>query len=115
MKRKRALDTDSEARLAYRYGAAKSGAMLLDDDAVEHLDPELVAFDDFVVNGDRVAHAKIRDLAPARGLLERLDLRWCRHHPAPSLSPPSRLKRGGGIMHSGARSSMSRLTASVSG
>src|SRR6185369_6708945 len=60
VQREDALDSDVEAHLAHGERRAGAGAVLLNDDAAENLDAELVTLDDFVVDGHGVADAKVR-------------------------------------------------------
>src|SRR6185369_1546822 len=79
-----ALHPDVEAYLPDGEGRTDAGAVALDDDPLEHLDAELVAFDDLVVDGDSVADPEVRNIfADSRGLKgldfgERRDHVWAR-------------------------------------
>src|SRR4051812_11582273 len=68
MQRENALDTDVEAHLANGEGGASTSAVLLDDDAAENLNAELVTLDDLVVHGHGVTDAEVRQIrTEARG------------------------------------------------
>src|ERR1700734_4022249 len=68
MERERALDADAERVLPHREGLTRAGALPLDDDPLEHLDPLAGAFDDAKVNAYRVAGLEPRNLAELAAL-----------------------------------------------
>src|SRR5690606_2339738 len=57
------LDADAEAHLTHGERRAGTGAVTLDDQALEHLDARLVAFDDAIVDGNGVPDAELRQVA----------------------------------------------------
>jgi hypothetical protein len=65
-----ALDADVRADLADGEGAAGTRPVALDHDALEDLDALLVALDDLVVHPDRIADAKLGDIAAQLRLLD---------------------------------------------
>src|SRR5215471_11775669 len=73
VQRERALDSDAGRLLAHRERLAHSGALALDHDPFEHLDPLPVALDHLEVDGDRVAGLEAGDVRAQLTLLEALD------------------------------------------
>src|SRR6185437_9846894 len=72
VERERALDADAERLLAHRERLARAGALALEDDALEDLDPRPLALDHAEVHAHGVAGLEPRDLAQL-GALECLD------------------------------------------
>src|SRR6185312_2385834 len=68
VQRERALHADAERVLAHRERLARSGALALQDDPLEHLDPRARALDDPEVHTHRVARLEPRDLAQLAAL-----------------------------------------------
>jgi hypothetical protein len=76
----RTLDTDAKARLADSDGAASTGTVTLNNYAAEDLYPELVAFDDLVMHGDRVTDAKNWQISADLAGFELFDFGVCGGH-----------------------------------
>src|SRR5579862_6551870 len=68
VERERALDTHAERVLAHREGLARAGALALDHDPLEHLDPLAGALDHAKVDAYGVAGLEPRNLAELAAL-----------------------------------------------
>ncbi len=75
MERERPLDADPERLLAHREGLPKAGALALDADALEDLDPLPVPLDDLEVHAQGVPRLELREVRAQVALLEALDRR----------------------------------------
>ena len=62
MQHKNTLHSDVEADLSDGKRAANPGSVPLDDDALEHLNTQLVAFDNLIVYANRVPDAEFRQV-----------------------------------------------------
>src|ERR671911_1765221 len=71
----RALDADAERLLPHRERLAEPGALALEADALEDLDPLPVALDDLEVDAQRVPCLELRQVRAHVALLEALDNR----------------------------------------
>jgi hypothetical protein len=68
--RERPLDADAERLLAHGERLSGSGALSLDDDAFEDLDPAPLALDNLEVDTDGVPGLERRQIGPQLALLE---------------------------------------------
>ena len=73
MQRERALDADAEGLLADGERLAGTGALALDHDPLEDLDPLALALDHPEMDANRVPGLELRDVVAQLGALECLD------------------------------------------
>ena len=73
MEREGALHADSERLLADGERLADTGALPLDDDALEDLDPAALPLDDLEVDAHGVAGLELRQAGPQLSLFEKFD------------------------------------------
>src|SRR5215210_2340207 len=70
---KRSLDADPERLLAHGERLANAGALALDHDALEDLDPRALSLDHAEMDAHGVARLELRDVGSQLALLEELD------------------------------------------
>src|SRR5436190_19399695 len=73
MERERALHPDAEGLLPDGESLASPGALALEDDALEDLDPGALALDHLEMDAHGVPRLELRDVRPHLGALDCLD------------------------------------------